>query len=130
MRDLLEVTSVICLQAIDEHGNAIPVPRQFLMARLGPFVIASSPRLVPRPRLLSTVRLSLPARSHVHAPTRSKVTLTAAGRVAAFTATLGMLGTGFVLQTVQGTSFLIAGSFLALGSCLFELNNQAALEQI
>ncbi len=122
LSELMEVSSAICLQASDENGNTHSSPQQFLVARLGPYAIPTSPRLVRKPSLFSRDSFAQPfLPSGLHGTRRPSLAGTA--KFVTFTVTLGLLGVGFVVNSGFGSASLVAGALLSVGGCVFALSN-------
>lgn len=119
---LMDISLAICLQASDESGMAIPAPQQFLIARLGPYVIATSPRLVRKPSLFSRSLLTQPMRTGGFGGA-GRPSMAGTAKFLMLSLTLGLLGFGFVDNSSMGSSSLIAGGLLSVTGCLFVLNN-------
>lgn len=122
LSELMGVSSAICLQASDESGMALPVPQQFLIARLGPYAIATSPRLIRKPSLLSRSLLKQPLLTGGLGGA-GRLSMAGTAKFLMLSLTLGLLGFGFVDNSSMGSSSLIAGGLLSVTGCLFVLNN-------
>jgi hypothetical protein len=117
LADQLQVDCVVALQTMDEKGRFLPSPSQFLIARLGPFVLATSPRIVPRPSLFSTLSLS-PSHYSLFGGGSSRRAVANLG----FAATpIGLLIAGLMINSFVGTAMLMLASLLLVAACFGSL---------
>ncbi len=121
---LVRVDCVIAMQTTDEKGQFLSAPHEFLIARLGPFVLQTSPRIVPRPPLLNLSNRS----SFILPSLHSKAEFARA--IAGFSfvvAPFVLLVIGLLLDSPMGTSLLMLGSLLLIAGCFTSLATTSSI---